>query len=350
VPSLAAAVADARLGTLSDNLLFAAVLVYSLAMLGFAAEFAFTRRLRTAADLDHPIVLDEPAAARVLVGAGVGARTGPPRTAAYDVEPPAAPPPATSGPARAVGRLAVVLTLLGWALHVGSVVSRGLAAHRVPWGNMYEFSSMVALAAVTAFLVLTTRERVRYLGAFVLLPVVLYLGLAATVLYVPAAPLVPALQSYWIKIHVVAAISATGILMVGAVITLLYLMRSRFEELTVAGRRAGASRLAGPLPSAAVLDRTAYRVIAFGFPVWTFAVIAGAIWAEAAWGRYWGWDPKETWSFITWVIYAGYLHARATAGWKGRRAAGIALVGFAALMIDYYAVNIWIVGLHSYAK
>jgi len=351
VPILAAAAADARLGTLSDNLLFAAVLVYSLAMLGFAAEFAFTRRLRTGTELDSPIALPEPARERVLVGVGVGAHTGVTRATAYDVEPPAAqPPPAGSGPARGVGRLAVALTLLGWTLHVGSVVNRGLAAHRVPWGNMYEFSSMVALAAVTAFLVLVTRERVRYLGAFVLLPVVLYLGLAATVLYVPAAPLVPALQSYWIKIHVVAAISASGIFMVGAVVTLLYLMRSRFEQLTVAGRRAGASRLAGPLPSAAVLDRTAYRVIAFAFPVWTFAVIAGAIWAEAAWGRYWGWDPKETWSFITWVIYAGYLHARATAGWKGRRAAGIALVGFVALMIDYYAVNIWIVGLHSYAK
>jgi cytochrome c-type biogenesis protein CcsB len=106
----------------------------------------------------------------------------------------------------------------------------------------------------------------------------------------------------------------------------------------------------GPLPTAATLDRIAYRVYAFAFPIWTFAVIAGAIWAQEAWGRYWGWDPKETWSFITWVIFAGYLHARATSGWKGRRAAVIAMVGFVSLLITYYAVNLWIVGLHSYAK
>ena len=108
------------------------------------------------------------------------------------------------------------------------------------------------------------------------------------------------------------------------------------------------SRRRGLLPSAEVLDRLAYRTIAFAFPIWTFAVIAGAIWAERAWGRYWGWDPKETWSFITWVVFAGYLHARATAGWKGRKAAVVALAGFASLLVTYYVVNIWIVGLHSY--
>jgi cytochrome c-type biogenesis protein CcsB len=105
----------------------------------------------------------------------------------------------------------------------------------------------------------------------------------------------------------------------------------------------------GRLPSSAALDRLAYRFIAFGFPVWTFGVICGAIWAQQTWGRYWGWDPKETWSFITWTIFAGYLHARSTNGWKGRRAAVIALVGFASLFVTYYAVNLWIAGLHSYA-
>jgi cytochrome c-type biogenesis protein CcsB len=107
---------------------------------------------------------------------------------------------------------------------------------------------------------------------------------------------------------------------------------------------------ASRLPSAQTLDRVAYRIIAFAFPIWTFAVIAGAIWAQEAWGRYWGWDPKETWSFITWTIFAGYLHARATAGWKGAKAASIALVGFVSLLITYYAVNLWIAGLHTYAK
>ncbi len=328
---------DAGLAHTSDTLLFWAVVCYAFAMLGYAAEFAFGRR----------------AAARAA-RAGRGAQ--PAQTDSRHSS-------SSGNPvAELVGRAAVALTFGGWALHLGSVTTRGLAAHRVPWGNMYEFSSMVALVAVTTFLALMTRQPIRYLGSFVMLPVVAYLGLAGTVLYAPAGPLVPALNSYWIKIHVVAAISASGIFMVAAVITVLYLVKDRWErgagavsmgpgaaatyELRGVGGRGGLMRW---LPPAATLDRTAYRVIAFAFPVWTFAIIAGAIWAEAAWGRYWGWDPKETWSFITWLIYAGYLHARATAGWRGRKAAALSMLGFAALMVDYYAVNIWITGLHSYA-
>jgi cytochrome c-type biogenesis protein CcsB len=237
---------------------------------------------------------------------------------------------------------------------------------------MYEFSSMVSLAAVTVFLVLLTRQPVRFLGAFVMAPVVLYLGLAGTVLYADAGPLVPALNSYWIKIHVVAAITATGAFMVSGVTTALYLVKERWERRTPGGKDLRALSL-GPgaaaavevgteptapvrqrgfvawLPPAESLDRLTYRVIAFAFPVWTFAIIAGAIWAEGAWSRYWGWDPKETWSFITWLAYAAYLHARATAGWRGRRAAMLSLIGFGCLMVDYYLVNTVITGLHSYA-
>jgi len=257
-----------------------------------------------------------------------------------------------------IGAVAVALSIAGWGAHVGSVVTRGFAAHRVPWGNMYEFSSMVSLVAVTVFLVLLTRQPVRFLGAFVMAPVVLYLGLAGTVLYADAGPLVPALNSYWIKIHVVAAITASGAFMVSGVVTVLYLLKDRWQRRTAVGvgpgtaaavefeRRGG---LMGWLPAADVLDRLAYRVVAFAFPVWTFAIMAGAIWAEQAWSRYWGWDPKETWSFITWLAYAAYLHARATAGWRGRRAAVLALIGFGALMVDYYVVNTVITGLHSYA-
>jgi len=257
-----------------------------------------------------------------------------------------------------IGAVAVALSVAGWGAHVASVATRGFAAHRVPWGNMYEFSSMVSLVAVTVFLALLTRQPVRFLGAFVMAPVVLYLGLAGTVLYADAGPLVPALNSYWIKIHVVAAITASGAFMVSGVVTVLYLLKDRWERRTSLGvgpgtaaavefeRRGG---LMGWLPAADVLDRLAYRVVAFAFPVWTFAIMAGAIWAEQAWSRYWGWDPKETWSFITWLAYAAYLHARATAGWRGRRAAVLALIGFAALMVDYYVVNTVITGLHSYA-
>jgi cytochrome c-type biogenesis protein CcsB len=268
-----------------------------------------------------------------------------------------------------VGHVAVALTVVGWAVHVGSVVTRGFAAHRVPWGNMYEFSSMVSLVAVTVFLALLSRQQVRFLGAFVMAPVVLYLGLAGTVLYANAGPLVPALNSYWIKIHVVAAITASGAFMVSGVVTVLYLLKERWERrnptLSLGPGAAAAVEVGAPpsqpmelpprrglmawLPASDVLARLAYRVIAFAFPVWTFAIIAGAIWAEQAWSRYWGWDPKETWSFITWLSYAAYLHARATAGWRGRRAAVLSLIGFGALMVDYYVVNTVISGLHSYA-
>jgi len=323
---------DLPLAHVSDRLLLWAVVCYATAMLGYAAEFAFGRRAERR-----------------------GAK------------------PARS---RRMGALAVVVTVVGWGLHIASVTTRGLSVHRVPWGNMYEFSSMVSLVAVTVFLVLLTRQRVRFLGLFVMAPVVLYLGLAGTVLYAKAGPLVPALNSYWIKIHVVAAITASGAFMVSGVVTVLYLLKERWERngarraqldaVSLGPGAAAAVEVGAPpaepvtatqgrgglmrwLPDAARLDRLAYGLVAFAFPVWTFAVIAGAIWAEQAWSRYWGWDPKETWSFITWLAYAAYLHARATAGWRGRRAAVLSLVGFCCLMVDYYVVNTVITGLHSYA-
>src|SRR5512144_1224332 len=291
-------------------------------MVAHAAELAFAGRA--------PVRRAPRVASAVLAGAG-----GPPVVATV---------PASSAPERrgtVVGRLAIALTALGWAAHLASAVTRGLAAGRVPWGNMYEFSSMVALLAVTAYLVLAARRAAGGLGVFVLLPVVLLLGLAGTVLYVPAGPLVPALDSYWIKIHVAAAIVAAGTFTVAAVATVLYLVRAGYDTGRARGASAATARGLGRLlPTAEALDCTAYRTIAFAFPVWTFAIIAGAIWAEAAWGRYWGWDPKETWSFVSWVV---------TAGWRGRRAALVALVGFAVLVFNFFGVNLWITGLHSYA-
>ncbi len=322
---------------LSDGLLFAAVLVYGLAMLAFAGVSAGARSRRTVPAASHAAHRS-----RVLVGAGGPAQNGSP------VDPAVAAAPQ---PAGRLARVAVALTALGWLVHAGSVTTRGFAAGRVPWGNMYEFSSAAALTAVTVFLVLLRRRRVDVsIGAFVMVPVVLYLGLAGTVLYTAAGPLVPALNSYWIKIHVAAAVMASGAFLLSGVVAVLFLLRARYDDQAQAGL---SSRfpvsLGRSLPAAASLDRAAYAVIAFAFPVWTFAIIAGAIWAEAAWGRYWGWDPKETWSFITWVLYAGYLHARATAGWKGRKAALVAVAAALALIVDYYVVNIFVVGLHSYA-
>jgi cytochrome c-type biogenesis protein CcsB len=273
---------------------------------------------------------------------------------------------------------ASLLTYSGVLAHLVSVVTRGLAADRVPWGNMYEYSSIVGLLVVAVYLVVERLSKVRSLGGFALGAAVLAMA-GATMVYVTPGPLVPALNSYWIKIHVVAAMTGSSLFILGFVFTVLYLVRDRKEQrelsrvsnepapalATVGGgglphdlaaspdepeERSDPEPRRGWLPSAAVLDRLAYRTIAFGFPIWTFAVIAGAIWAEQAWGRYWGWDPKEVWSFITWVVFAAYLHARATVGWRGRRAALIAVVGFAALGFNLYAVNLVIPGLHSYAK
>ena len=195
---------------------------------------------------------------------------------------------------------------------------------------------------------------VRPLGGFILLPVILLMFLAGTVLYSDAQPLVPALQSYWLAIHVFLVSIAEGALMVSAVLTVLYLVKSHHEKVSArpdaADRKPGAlANLAERLPAAETLDKAAYRVVAFSFPLYTVAIICGAIWAEAAWGRYWGWDPKETWAFIVWVIYAGYLHARATAGWKGRSAAWVNLAGFFSITFNFLIVNLVVSGLHSYA-
>ncbi len=276
-----------------------------------------------------------------------------------------------------------VVTVVGLGIHLVSIVSRAFAADRVPWGNMWEYSSLLAFLVVLGYLVIVEGVyKIRTLGAFALIFAAVTMGVARlSGFYVEPGPLVPALNSYWLKIHVFAAIAGSSLYALGGgVLTILYLVKQRSErrQATALGTApvppimGGSQDLADPphfvagadepvgepadprrrgiLPPSAVLDRMAYRTIAVGFPIWTFAVIAGAVWAQEAWGRYWGWDPKETWAFITWVIYAGYLHARATSGWKGTRAAVVALVGFVSLLVTYYVVNLFIVGLHSYAK
>jgi cytochrome c-type biogenesis protein CcsB len=251
------------------------------------------------------------------------------------------------------GRGALAITIVGALIHLASIAVRAIAVDAVPWSNMYEFASVAGLVGVLAFLaVMWKAPQLRYLGGFVLLPVVLTMFLAGTVLYSKAQPLVPALQSYWLAIHVTLVSIAEGALMTSAVHTVLYLVKQRHDRLAAKpdyqSDRAIAT-LAARLPAAATLDKAAYRVVAFSFPLYTVAIICGAIWAEAAWGRYWGWDPKETWAFIVWVVYAGYLHARATAGWKGRAAAWINLAGFGAITFNFLVVNIVVSGLHSYA-
>lgn len=245
--------------------------------------------------------------------------------------------------------IAVVLTSLGLAAHLSGVVLRGLSVHRLPWGDMYEFVTALTCVAVAFFLGVMIRYRAYYLGLFVMAAVVLVLGLAETVIYTPAGPLVPALQSYWLAIHVTAMTLATGVFFVAAVIGIAYLFVDRHARRVAAGRPAGSDGILRRLPGPEVLDRLAYRTVVFGFPIWTFGVMAGAIWADRAWGSYWSWDPTETWAFITWVVYACFLHARATAGWRGRRAAYIQLTGFACLLFNVLVISLLVPGLHSYA-
>ncbi|WP_214407182.1 c-type cytochrome biogenesis protein CcsB [Pseudonocardia lacus] len=306
----------AELALYSDRLFFGAVVVYVLAMVLHGGEYSRRRSERVA-----------------LVGAGA---------AGSDDAPPADGPDARPrrDTAERLGRMAVALTVLGAGLHLASLITRGVAAQRWPLGNMYEFTSAICVAAVVTWLVLLRRSPAsRPLGLFVLLPVLLLQFLAGTVLHVPAGPVVPALQSYWLSIHVTTIAVSSGLLLVPGVASALYLVRRTGRSNAVLDR----------LPSAPALDRIAYRTTIIAFPLYTFAIIAGAIWAEAAWGRFWGWDPKETVAFVAWVVYAAYLHARATAGWRTGAAAWINVLGFAVMIFNLFFINMVVAGLHSYA-
>ena len=242
-----------------------------------------------------------------------------------------------------VARIATAMMVLGFLLLFAGVITRGISAGRVPWGNMYEFSITGALAFTGAYLGALRKYDLRWLGLLVSISALLTLGTAVTVLYVPSAPLVPALKSPWLVIHVSTAIISGGVFLLANVIAAAYLYLDKMESN--GERTAWAKRL----PSLELLDQLSYRLVAFVFPLWTFSVIAGAIWAESAWGRYWGWDPKETWAFITWVAYAAYLHARVTIGWRGRRAAWLCLFAGSTFLFNYVYVNIWGTGKHTYS-
>ena len=304
----------------SNLFIYASMLALMVAMVAFAISFAAGRR-RT------------PVAQPASVGGsgGVAVLTGPEPATEHEDE-----------PGRRAGNIGMSTTWLAFGLLLVGVVLRGLWAGRVPWGNMYEFSITSALGILGVFLYLSIRRDLRWLGLFVTIPALLTLGVAVTVLYTEAAQLVPALKSAWLIIHVSAAIICAGAFTFAAATAMLAIVRTRAERGEVLG-------WAARLPDSSRLETLTYRVVAFSFPLWTFAVIAGAIWAENAWGRYWGWDPKETWAFITWVVYAAYLHARSTAGWRGNRSSWIAIAGWVAFLINYFGVNIFVNSLHSYA-
>jgi cytochrome c-type biogenesis protein CcsB len=356
-----AAATNENLASISNLLIYSAMAVYTLAFFAYIAEWLFGSRskvARTAAALTAKTggakargpavtvksaggtaVLERP---EVVVRSSAGARDVPDGPGAHGGD----------EQGDLYGRIAVSLSVLACLIQLSGVIARAASVQRAPWGNMYEFNITFSATAMGVYLLLLAlKKNVRWLGLFLTTTVLLDLGLAVTVLYTESDQLVPALQSYWLYIHVSTAIFCGAVFYVGAVGTLLYLFKDSYENKLVSGGKPGrfATSVLERLPASASLDKFAYRVNAAVFPLWTFTIIAGAIWAESAWGRYWGWDPKETWSFITWIAYACYLHARSTAGWKGRKAAYIALIAFGCWLFNYYGVNIFVSGKHSYS-
>lgn len=313
---------DINLARYSDWAFTASVVVLVLALLLLAVELASARGRKVET--------------RELVSANTGAGAVTADGDRPGVITDAAKPPL----ADRVGRAGLAMVYLGIALLFGCIVLRGLATSRAPWGNMYEFINLTSFCGLIAAAVVLRRPQYRTLWVFVLVPVLVLLTVSGKWLYTHAAPVMPALQSYWLPIHVSVVSLGSGVFLVAGVASILFLLKtSRFADTPWVAK----------LPDAQTLDRIAYRTTVFGFPVFGFGVIFGAIWAEEAWGRYWGWDPKETVSFIAWVAYAAYLHARSTAGWRDRKAAWINVAGFVAMVFNLFFINLVTVGLHSYA-
>lgn len=248
---------------------------------------------------------------------------------------------------RFAAHVGVVVTVFGVLFHLGAVVTRGLAAHRVPWGNMYEFGLTGSFVIVAVFLLTLVKRDLRFLGMFILGLAVLILGAAVLVFYTPVAHLVPALQSYWLVIHVSVAVVSSGLFTVAFALSVLQLLKVRRGRKGKVGGYFGGMLEA--VPGVQYLENLAYRINAVAFVMWSFTLIAGAVWAYHAWGRYWGWDPKETWTFVIWVVYASYLHARLTRGWGGVRAAWLCVFGYVCIIFNFTIVNMFFSGLHSYA-
>ena len=322
----------------SDWAFTASIIVMVLALLMLAVELASSRGRRVEQ--------------RELVGAAIAATSG---SAAGTVQ---TVLPGTDGPgvvldttatplAERIGKAGLALVYLGIALLFACIVLRGLATARVPWGNMYEFINLTCFCGLVAAAIVLRKPQYRALWVFVLAPVLVLLTISGKWLYTNAAPVMPALQSYWLPIHVSVVSLGSGVFLIAGVASMLFLLKtSRYGQPGGAGTLA---RITAKLPDAQTLDRIAYRTTIFGVPVFGFGVIFGAIWAEEAWGRYWGWDPKETVAFIAWVVYAAYLHARSTAGWRDKKAAWINVVGFVAMVFNLFFINLVTVGLHSYA-
>lgn len=330
-----------NLATYSVVLTYSAMAVYVIAFISFALDMAKRAGEVSTAGVD--------AGADVAVGTKAAAKTvATVQGGTVVLERVEAPANRAGGGRRAskFERVGMAMTILALVLHVGSIVLRGIAADRVPWGNMFEFSLTGTGLIVAIFLLVQLWQNLKFLGVFITGLTLILLGIATVNYYVPVVPLQPALQSYWLVIHVFVAIAGTGFFALGAGLAVSQLVQTYRQGHPATS---GKLRFMATLPDADRLEVLSYRVILVGFVLWTFTLIAGAIWAERAWGRYWGWDTKEVWTFIIWVVYAGYIHARATRGWRGARSSWLALIGFAAVMFNFSVVNVFFKGLHSYS-
>jgi cytochrome c-type biogenesis protein CcsB len=337
---------NAELGQLSELFMLLASIAYVVALVFFVLDLI--KSSSTIGTLESRLAGEQASTPRVL--AGVGSRTA--GSTSIGTTPPAVTADDSmdysAGPRRGAARIAVALTVLAAAIHGAAVVSRGVAAHRVPWGNMYEFCTTGAFFVAVIFLITLTRKDLRFVGSFVVGLVVIMLCAATVGFPTPVARLIPALQSYWLIVHVSIAVASSALFTITFAMSVLQLLQTSREVKLQAGR-ADTARFLRLVPSALSLENLSYRLNAVAFVGWTFTLIAGAIWAEQAWGRYWGWDPKEVWTFVIWVVYAGYLHARATRGWTGTRAAWLSITGYLCVVFNFTIVNIYFAGLHSYA-
>ena len=238
------------------------------------------------------------------------------------------------------------LVWVGVALHLVAFVTRGLAANRFPLGNLYEYILFMTAVIMVVAAVVVQRKNWHTVWPWLLFPMVIAMFLNSTVFHMQAAPVVPALQSYWMPVHVSTVSIGASVGLVSGAFALLYLLRMRQPRGEEHGFLGAILR---PLPDAKTLDQIAYKTAVVTLPLFGIGIVFGAIWAEVAWGRFWGWDAKETVSMITWILYAAYLHARATAGWKSTAAAWINVFAMAMTIFNMTYVNTVVAGLHSYA-
>lgn len=319
-----------ELETYSTIALYSGMIVYAIAFVFYVVDLA-----------------NRSGDAHLAAPAGAKAQTVGQGGTATLVKPPRADAPAKLPRSRWL-RAGFALTVLGFLLHLTATVLRGIAAERVPWANMYEFALTATVSVVGIFLIVQFFIDLRFLGTLVTGMTIMFLGIAKINYYVPIVPLVPALDSYWLVIHIIVAVLAVGFFTLSFGLSILQLLQARRVTKVKAGDTQSMAFMTS-FPNQVRLEDLAYRLAIIGFAFWTFTLIAGSIWAEAAWSRYWGWDVKEVWTFIIWVLYAGFIHARATRGWRGTRSAWLNIVSYAAVIFNFSIVNVFFKGLHAYS-